>query len=270
MNATPQAGLRSHGLAPAGVLLAALAMMLIPLAARGQVDHFNGNTDAGWTHYDPFASFGAPASFTVANGQYTISAPASPDPGQLGPSRAGSLRTDVQYTQFSISTDITDWDIDHDMALGILARVTNPGLGTTDGYALTYSSNGHSIDLSRVTGEQPHGLGSTTVGLDPNQTYRLVFTGNGPDLMGQVFDTADLTTPLASITGSDPTYTQGINGLVVFDNTNATSGTFGADGTFDNYAASVPEPLAATLLVLTCTVTRRRPPGGTGYQPVFS
>jgi hypothetical protein len=248
MNTATQFGLRSCGLARRGILLAALAMMFSPLAALAQVDHFNGTTDAGWTHYDPFASFGAPASYTVANGQYTISAPASPDPGQLGPSRAGSLRTDVQYTQFSTSVDITGWDIDHDMALGILSRVTNAGLGTTDGYAFTYSSNGHSIDLSRVTGEQPHGLGSTTVGLDPNLTYRLVFTGIGPDLMGQVFDTADLTTPLASVTGTDPTYNQGINGLVVFDNTDTSRGTAGADATFDNYAASVPTPEPAHLL----------------------
>ena len=237
------------------------ALLLCGRSALAQTDTFSGSTDSGWTHYDPFAAFGAPASFSVNNGQYTIDAPPSPSPSQLGPSRAGSLRTDVNYNDFTVGIDLDAWPQDHDVALGILARVTNPGLGTTNGYALTYSTSGHSIDLSRVTGEQPTGLGSTSVALDPTQTYRLVLTGIGPALTGQLFNTMDLTTPIASIAATDPTYGSGINGMVVFDNTDTSRGTLGASGTFDNYAASVPtpEPIAgAALLIVPILYLRKR------------
>jgi len=256
MNALTGIGARPHRI----VCACLLALLLGGKGALAQTDNFNGSTDAGWTHYDPFASFGAPATFSVANGQYTISAQPSPSPSQLGPSRAGSLRTDVTYSNFSVGIDLDAWTMDHDVALGILARVTNPGLGMTNGYAFTYSTGGHSIDLSKVTGEQPDALASTSVTLDPNQTYRLVLTGIGPALTGQVFNTSDLTTPVASISASDATYGSGINGLVVFDNTNTSNGTFGASGTYDNYAASVPtpEPVTGAVLVLVPLLSLRK------------
>lgn len=228
--------------------LAPLIVVLIPVSAGAQSDNFNDGKDAGWTHYDPLAQVGGtPAQYTFPNGAYQITASGTPDPS-FGPGRAGSLRNDVTYNTFQTGVDLVGWDSSHDQAIGILARITNPGLGTTDGYAFTYSTVGHSIDLSRINGESPSGLGSTSITLDPTHTYRLVMTGDGPSLTGQIFDTTDLTTPLASISATDSAFAQGVNGLVVFDNTSA--GTLGATGTFDNYlaTATVPEPSALALL----------------------
>jgi hypothetical protein len=33
---------------------------------RAQSDNFNGGNDAGWTHYDPLGTFGAPATYSVS------------------------------------------------------------------------------------------------------------------------------------------------------------------------------------------------------------
>jgi hypothetical protein len=213
--------------------------------ARAQSDNFNAGNDTGWTHYDPFSGFGAPATYSFPSGGYQIQSALSPSPGTLGPSRAGSLRTDQTYTDFSVSYDLVDWNNSLNQAFGVLGRVTNPGLGTTDGYALTYSTGG-SIDISRITGETPTGLGSSSITLNPANDYRFVFTGTGNALVGQVFDLSDLSTPLATATGTDSTYASGINGFVVFDN----SGAAAADATFDNYVATVPEPSSLALMAI--------------------
>ena len=227
--------------------VSAVLLSLLPhggTVARAQSDNFNGGNDTAWTHYDPFSGFGAPATYSFPGGGYRIQSALSPSPGTLGPSRAGSLRTDQTYTDFSVSYDLVDWNNSLNQAFGVLGRVTNPGLGTTDGYALTYSTGG-SIDISRITGEAPTGLGSFSVTLNPANDYRFVFTGTGNTLAGQVFDLSDLSTPLATVTSTDSTYGSGINGFVVFDNSGAAT----ADATFDNYVATVPEPSSLALLV---------------------
>lgn len=237
--------------------LAILGMLLLAQQASAQSSNFNDGTDTGWTRYDPLSAAGnPPAQYTFPNGAYRIQAPGSIDTADLGPGRAGSLRTDVNYTTFSVAVDLVTFDASHDQAVGFLTRVTNPGLGSTNGYAFTYSTVGNSIDLSRVTGERAHGLKSASITLDPSQDYRLVFTGVGSSLTGSVYSSSDLSTPLASISATDATYDHGINGLVVFDNT--TAGTLGADGTFDNYVATVPEPAAIGSLVVSALLLRRR------------
>ena len=245
--------LRSRRLSlPAVIFRFCVLLTLLSLArvsepsVQAQSDNFNDGNDAGWTHYDPFAAFGASATFSVTtNGEYRIQSALSPNPGVLGPSRAGSLRNDVTYTDFSVSYDVVNWDNSLNQAFGVLGRVTQLGLGTTDGYALTYSTGG-SIDLSKITGETPSGLGSASVTLSPANDYRFVFTGTGSTLVGQVFNLADLSTPLATVTGTDSTYASGVAGFVVFDNTGASR----ADATLDNYAATVPEPSSLALLVV--------------------
>jgi hypothetical protein len=227
--------------------------------ARGAVtftDDFNDANDAGWTRYSPLEEMGAGGVYDFPDGGYRIQAQQSPLPAIVGPGRAGSFRVDDVYSSFYTSVDVVDWNDALDQSFGFLSRVKEPGLGTTDGYAFTYSTDGPSIDISLVTNEGVAGtLASFEVVLDPAKDYRLVFEGDGPTLTGSVFDLADLSTPVASVTATDSVYPEGINGVFVFDNS---GGPGTADATFDNYVAAVPEPGAAGLLAALAAVGLRR------------
>ena len=215
--------------------------------ARAQTDNFNSGTDTGWTRYDPLAGLGAPATFSFPGGNtYRIQAAVSPNPGVLGPGRAGSLRTDQTYSDFAVSFDLVDWNNSQDQAFGMLARVSQPGLGTTDGYAFTYATDG-SIQISRILNEAASTVGGAAATLNPANDYRFVFTGNSSSLSGAVFDLANLSTPVATASGTDATYASGFLGFIVFDNSSTGTGT--PDANFDNYSASVvPEPSTLGLL----------------------
>ena len=110
-------------------------------------DDFSTGTDAGWTHLEPLASSGAPGTFTFPNGAYRIQASGSPDPTHLGPGRAGSFRYDTYAGIYNLTIDLVGFDASLNQSIGLLGRMTQPGLGTTSGYALTYSTAG-SINLS--------------------------------------------------------------------------------------------------------------------------
>ena len=204
-------------------------------AAVAQTDDFNDLNDTGWTRYTPLTAFGGTASFAFTGGVYRIASSPSPDEGQLGPSRAGSLRQDVRYTSFCICVDLVDWDPAEDTSMGILARVQpSPGIGTTSGYAFTYQGKDQDVQLSRVDGEAPTSLsGSPSLTLTPGGSYRMIFFGAGNHLEGRIYDLNDLLTPLIIATGTDATYAEGTCGLVVFadENTRASAG-------FDNYRAN--------------------------------
>jgi hypothetical protein len=241
-------------------LLPALLCLLgaLALPATAQTFDFNAGNDAGLTHYSPLGDFGAGGTFSFPSGGYRIEAPSSPGPQSLGPARAGSFANANTYTTFTASVDLVDWDNILDQAFGILSRTTTVGLGTTNGYAFTYATQGPSIDISKVTGEQASNLASADVVLDPSRDYRLVFQGNGATLTGTVYDLADLTTPLATATADDATYASGVNGIFVFDNSATRDQP--ADATFDNLtaASSVPEPTCLGLLLLATLGSRRR------------
>jgi hypothetical protein len=242
-------------------LIVLFVSTLFPLTASAFVYDFTTN-DAGWTRYDPLGSLGAPASYQFpGNGGYEVIADQSPNPNAVGPSRAGSLRTDLTFSDFVVSIDLPTWSVTHDQAIGLLGRVTNPGLGSTNGYALTYSVGAHEIDLTRITGEAPTNLAKTQVFLDPNPAdpVRLVFFANGSNLTGQVFRLSNLSAALATVNFSDPTYASGNPGVIVFDNTDTAINSLGADATFAHFVA-VPEPAApfALLMLAACGRARRR------------
>jgi hypothetical protein len=212
-------------------------------------DDFNDGNDAGWTHYDPLAAFQAPDNKTVyevVDGHYRIATPPSADPAQLGPARAGSVRQDANLADFSVAVDLLDWDTGLNQAFGILARVSTPGLGTTNGYALSINATG-ALDISVVTGEAPDDIDpGVSAFLDPSSNdYRLVFEGRGPNLTGKLFNLTDLTTPIMTTHATDATYASGGSGVFVFDNTRTASGS--ADVTFDNFSATVPAPADRTI-----------------------
>ena len=237
--------LRSKSLAlAAGCILAGSVSNAI---AQVLSDDFNDGNDAGWTRYDTIGShpaFPDQGTWTFPAGGYRMQAAASPAPGVVGPARIGSLRPEV-YSDFYVAVDVVNWDESLDQSFGPFARLTDVGLGTTKGYVMTYQVRGKDIDISRVTGEaaersvRQNGNGDVTLVL--GKSYRFAFIGKGALLIARVYELPDTATPIVEISGTDTEpYTSGINGLLVYDNSNNANQI--ADATFDNYFASDVEP----------------------------
>jgi len=226
-------------------LVAVLLLAGSAASVFGQVqsDDFNDGNDAGWTRYDTIGShpsFPEQGTWTFPAGGYRMQAAPSPAPGALGPARVGSLRSEV-YSDFYISVDVLNWDETLDQSFGPFARLTDVGLGSTKGYVMTYQARGHDIDITRVTDEAAERSvrdnGSGDVVLVPGKSYRFVFIGKGALLTARVYELPDIATPIVEISGTDTEpYTSGINGLLVYDNSDDSSAS--ADATFDNYFAT--------------------------------
>jgi len=254
---------RARGFPPTfSALILSLVILGWPGGLQAQIDNFDDGNDnlppPGWTRYDPIASspLGPIATYSFPNGGYRIRTSPSPAPGVVGPGRAGSLRPDVVYTNFYITVDVLDWDGDLDQAFGIVARVAQVGLGTTDGYAMTYTASDQDLDIVRFVNEDPSGDGGDTLAtadltINSGQAYRFVFSGSGPVLTAKVFALPDTTTPLASVsvTDLDPTYyfPSGIAGLINYDNSDGEVGY--TDVTYDNYSATDIEPPRLTIAI---------------------
>ncbi len=209
-------------------------------------DDFNDGNDNGWMRYDPLAAVGADAAvFSFPDGGYRIQASVSPDEGTLGPGRAASFRPDGVFDQFFVQVDVTAWDVALKQAFGVTARMTQIGLGTTNGYGLVYTTDSDDFLLGRIDGEAFETLDTTSLSLNLDDDYRFVFSGMGADLTGMIFNLADLSTPLATLAAFDANYESGITGVLV-----AADGAPGtADATFDNYIANVPEPSTAAFVL---------------------
>src|SRR5215204_470972 len=159
----------------------ALYTLIIPVAAIvltpacfGQSDDFNDGNDTGWVRYDPLGAVGAgpQTSWSFPSGGYRIRASRNPAiPASAGPARGGSYHTN-DYTDFYIAADIVNWDESLDQAIGLLARMTELGLGTTDGYALTYQVPDHDIDITRFTDEGA--VESTSISLMPSDRIQMI------------------------------------------------------------------------------------------------
>ena len=234
-----------------------LAFLCWANTTRAQSYNFNNGSDAGWMHYDPMASFGAPGSFTFPNGGYRIVAspvPTNPGSSALGPSRAASYVPSTSYTDFYESVDIVNWQTNSSEAFGLLAHLSTVGLQTTSGYALTFTDDTNQLTLSSITGEAPTTLVTAVVGsgLQVGHTYHLVFSDSGNLLSGSIYDNASPSVALASLSTMNSTKLSGNSGLVIYDLTSTTNNASnGADATFDNYFAGVsaPEPGSAMLLM---------------------
>lgn len=235
----------SPSLPASQTMLCSLAVLLTAATSVvAQSDDFNDGNDTGWTRLDVLAPFngGQGAEFNFPNGGYQIVAYLSPDSGNLGPGRAFSLRSGVTYTDFYVAVDVVAFDQQLDQAFGIIARATNPGLGTTDGYVLNYnprqSQSSGQLQINLAFGEQPTTIGTADVLLDSNKDYRFVFTGVGTQLTGQVYELPNLTSPIISVSATDPNFASGVCGLFVYDRSDVSN----ANATFDNYVAAATPP----------------------------
>ena len=110
--------------------------------------------------YDPLAPFTGGGQYSFpADGSggfaYRLQSPPSPDPANLGVARMGSAANGVNLGDFSLSVDLLAWNDKLDQAFGLLARVSNIGLGTTSGYFLHYNNAFHALVLEQTVNEAP-------------------------------------------------------------------------------------------------------------------
>jgi hypothetical protein len=217
--------------------LAFLLLAVLPTLLNAQTDDFNDGNDAGWTRYNPIGV----GTFSVENGAYRLRT--TPSGTAVNPGRAGALRPDATYTDFYISVDIVHWDTNVNQAFGILARLSEVGLGRTKGYAMTWDRNGRDLDISSISNEAPSGVsvaGTDVANITAGKTYRMAFSGKGSQLTGEIYELPNLDTPMASITGNNALWASGTAGLIVYDNSSAGNGS--TDTTFDNYFALAFKP----------------------------
>ena len=209
--------------------------------ADAQADDFNDGNSAGWTELEPLAGFDVMGTFSFPGGNsYRMQAGPSPDEGQLGQSRIGALREDASYTDFYQFVDIVDHDEALDQNIDMLARVKEPGLGSLDGYGVTYNPTDGAMFLTVITNEEGNNIADTNVFVDAGTPVRMVFQGKGDLLKFEIFTLDDLENAVASIEINDATYSSGNSGLfVVTDGADPAKPT---DCTFDNYFAAATKP----------------------------
>jgi len=259
---------------------AALALVVSAGSAprlAAQSSDFNAGTDDGWTHYSLLDYGAAVFSFPpddAGGAAYRIYAPPTgEDAWGMGNARAGSVRTDVAYSgRFTAGADLLAWNAVWQQEAGLLFYTSDVGLGSTDGYAATYSSGYRNLYVTLITDERDSGTVGSVQGivLDPTHRYRLVVSSHdGTTLVFQLFDKVDLSNPWKSVVCQDAasSYSAGVCALFVWERTYPSS-VEGAEATFDNYAASTP-PAGA----MPATVTDLSPqPGGmaTAFYPTVS
>ncbi len=220
-------------------LLFLTSSICLPGVILGQTDDFNDGDDAGWTRQDslgiilesPFATFG------FSDGGYRISADASPDPEQMGPSRAASFRQDVSYNgRVFLSADLKIANPLIQQSVGFLAFVQpNPTPGAVFGYSLSFQPLTGDIVLNRIENELPTRL-KYAGGFGASDSLRLILIGENGNFSAAVYNLDDLVNPIAQLTANDTTFSSGTAGLFVFSDTDDGSGPI--DAIFDNYRAN--------------------------------
>jgi hypothetical protein len=228
-----------------------LGQALLMPSAQAQSDNFNDGNDTGWTRYTPLAPFGAGGTHAIVDGSYRLTAPASPNPDFLGPARIGSLFPNANFNRAQVEVDIFGWNTALTQSVGVFARASDLGLGTTTGYTYNYNvvSGFHQINMvlneaaSRVVNESLYPL-------NPDHRYRMVFTATGNQFLGRLYSATNSTVPIRSLFGTDDTHASGRSGVFVF----AINVTHGLDTRFDNYVASTPAQVRSTFMDATPAV----------------
>ncbi len=221
---------------------------------RAQNNNFNDGNDNGWVRSDPVQEIlqliyqtpqPAFASWSFPNGGYRIQSSPSPDMANLGPSRAGSYRTNdvYTYTNFYLSVDIRPWGDTTNQAIGVLARIQPgySGYGQTFAYTLTYEPYVRDFQITAFNNAILQ-LTVQKVDLSPTNSHRMVFIGNADYLEGRIYVLPDVSNPVATISTTDSTFAGGWCGLLVFSNPNEAT-----DATYDNYLAMPEPPLSLTI-----------------------
>jgi hypothetical protein len=221
-------------------------LALAPALVLAQSDDFS-HGDSLWSRQDPiyqaYPDAGPQVTFSFpASGGYRIQTAPSPDPSNLYMGRGGSLRADVTYgDSFYVAADLLNWDDTTEQVASVMARVTNPGPGSTSGYLFGYttSSPGASqgqLGIYLVANEFNAPLKTAGIRLYPTNSYRLVFFGQGSDLEGRVYQLPNTNTPLCSLSVVDGNWSSGVSGLAQADE--SASMDAATDVTYGHYYAT--------------------------------
>ena len=227
-------------------------LFLLPVVSYGQIsDDFNDDFDEqSWQNLNPLKDFVDWAYF-INDSTYRMISGASPDPDALGQARIGAMRKDANYSAFRVGVDLAPFDPAIEQDVGVLARITTAGLGTTSGYAATIDTDESRIYIARIDLEQPTILGEADSPLDPEKNYQLVFHGYEGRFLAEVFDVTNLTTPLFFAEGEDDTYQSGPAGLFGAagqpdGNINFAFYNYESDDRSDVDQDGMPDPIEAT------------------------
>ena len=227
-------------------------LFLLPVVSYGQIsDDFNDDFDEqSWQDLNPLKDFVDWAYF-INDSTYRMISGASPDPDALGQARIGAMRKDANYSAFRVGVDLAPFDPAIEQDVGVLARITTAGLGTTSGYAATIDTDESRIYIARIDLEQPTILGEADSPLDPEKNYQLVFHGYEGRFLAEVFDVTNLTTPLFFAEGEDDTYQSGPAGVFGAagqpdGNINFAFYNYESDDRSDVDQDGMPDPIEAT------------------------
>lgn len=258
-------------------LFIALLLCLFGVAAGAQSldfsDDFEDGEGPGWIHYDPLNGLGAGGvgSWNYNEGTCRMQATGALAPGSTGPARLGLYRTNL-FSDFRVSADFVAWDSSLNQLFGLLGRVSQPGLGTTVGYAFAYDSRPGLTPpgrfyIYRLVGEAGTTVVTVNYTLPPGAQYRFVFTGTAEKLQGQVFTLSNSVPVLPAVltlNGNDVAYTNGFAGVFGYDNSSAENNT--VDFTIDNFSASRLRPALTIERATDGTTVVKWPRWATAYQ----
>lgn len=238
-------------------LLVALTMATPSAALADWVDNFEGGLEQSWIFDNLKGDMSGPSgtfSAEVVGDELVLTDPTVPGAGGAG------IGFGVVSEEFR---DALVWGIvnpsesaDTNAIIGILGRIDAVNL---TGYALTltYDKGRYpaDMDISRIDpGADYTSLVSDDFlpdgELPGSDSYYLELEMRGPNLEGRVYDSPGGTL-LQSVSATDPSYEQGISGVLVIADETMESGSNPLYGAFDFVGSmAVPEPSAVLLLVL--------------------
>jgi hypothetical protein len=240
--------------------LSALALIsgtfAIPVRADDNTEYFDALANAADTNGWVVPAYYPNGLFTFTNGGFRLQANATPIPAT-----AAIYAPGLGYTNFQISLNVLDWDPDpwpsSFASINLVARLQGEdSILTQSAYVFQLRPNGDTNipsdglgcvgifrgDPNSVTGA----ITNLYFPINLNDQYRLVFTGNGPLLTGQLFDLTNLAQPVVAIQMTDTKYSSGELGILAFDD--GAAGDLGnkpVDFTVNNFRAGPPTPLLA-------------------------
>jgi hypothetical protein len=273
-------GTTKHGCDLNPALIAAALMIFCWLSVDGRAQSssiFNPTPpDAGgWEVYDPLQV----ASLERIDGTCVLAAGPSPMPS-VAPAMVGLERLDVAWADFEISLDLTGWRVGEGINsdFGILARASANPDGTRNGVMLgfmpdltpalegtgllAYPTLGVDIIVNSRTAGSRGIVDLSTLMLDPAKWYRLVFRGHGSKLVGELYERADLQTPIArtevNVSAEEAAASGGLSIVAVDRSAYAGIGNHGVEVTVDNLFANAglaePEMAITPAVILTWPV----------------
>ncbi len=217
---------------------------LPPVIIRDNFD--DGELDGAWVKWDPWRVSGhaEPMEITFEDGAICLRGRNHmPNVTEIG-----LFRNDVDWEDFYVAVDVLEW-LPNGSFTGLVARAENyrngPNtLNSVGGFLDHWEGQGfegQGIDLVTRLGPTSDFVGRADAALNPTQGYRLVCTGEGPNLTVSHYDLRDLTSPIrTATTDRGDALEQGSVGITMWS-------PFEIKASFDNFITAESDPYAGLL-----------------------